>query len=141
MTLPADEELVVQALCKALPDAKLSRMPRHPLRRDILLAIICLDLKRRYAYSELELNEYLTSALSRLDAEVDHVTCRRYMVDLGFVKRDRAGSRYLLNFPKLESTLTDAALENGHQLLERAIDIQAEKLASRIARRKARTRG
>ncbi len=91
MTNRASREAVAVALKKALPEARLMRIPRHPERREIVLAILCLRMRRRYPYAEAELNGYLQGALAELHASVDHVTCRRYMVDLGFVKRDRAG--------------------------------------------------
>jgi hypothetical protein len=104
-----------------MPEAKLSRIPRHPERRDIVLAILCLEMRRRYPYAETEINEYLARALAALRANVDHVTCRRYMVDLGFMKRDRAGTRYFLNYPKLEATLSAEAIDAANNLVEDAL--------------------
>ena len=121
MTSRASAEAVASVLRKALPEAKLNRIPRHPERRDIVLAILCLGMQRRYPYSEIEFNEYLESALAELHASVDHVTCRRYMVDLGFVKRDRAGTRYFLNYAKVESTLSDDAMASANELVEKAL--------------------
>lgn len=116
-----------QVLKRALPDARLHRIPRHPSHRDVVLAILCLGMRRRYPYSEIEMNDYLKSALSRLRAEVDHVTCRRYLVDLGFVKRDRAGARYLVNFPKLEATLSAEVMENAKALVDAALKENARR--------------
>ena len=104
-----------------MPEAKLSRIPRHPERRDIVLAILCLEMRRRYPYTETEINEYLARALAALRANVDHVTCRRYMVDLGFMKRDRAGTRYFLNYPKVEATLSTEAIDAANKLVEHAL--------------------
>jgi hypothetical protein len=103
----ADE--VAAVLDRALTTGRLARIPRNPRHRDIVLAILCLDLRRRHAYTEPEINAYLASALRAFEAGVDHVTCRRHLVDLAFLKRDRAGTRYLLNFPKLEATLSTNA--------------------------------
>jgi len=90
---------------------RLARIPRHPRHRDLVLAILARNLRRRHPYTETEINDYLATALAALNAAVDHVTCRRYLVDLGFVRRDRAGARYLLNFPKIEATLSAEAAE------------------------------
>ena len=38
------------------------------------------------------------------------------LVDLGFVKRDRAGTRYFLNYPKLEATLSQEAMRSASEL-------------------------
>jgi len=66
----------------------------------------------------MEFNELLEGELAKMHARVDHVTCRRYMVDFGFVKRDRAGTRYFLNYPKVESTLSDEAIASAAELLK-----------------------
>lgn len=117
----ASPERVLEVLTKAVPGASLHRIPRHPDHRDITLAILCLSMRRRYPYSELEINEFFRDRMTRLNGQVDHVTCRRYMVDLGFVKRDRAGSRYFLNYPKLEATLSNEARESAEELIDRAL--------------------
>ena len=112
MSKRASAQEVAAVLAKVLAGARLRRIPRHPQHRKIVLALVCLSLRRRHAYSEAELNERIESELAKLNADVDHVTCRRYLVDLGFVKRDRAGTRYILNYPTLEAALIEVnALE------------------------------
>ena len=114
---PASLDALTAALKKSLPLGYLHRIPKHPARREIVMGVLSLWLERRYPYAEVELNEVLSEALQAFHATVDHVTCRRYMVDLGFVKRDRAGKRYFLNFPKLETTLSASAREQAPQLV------------------------
>jgi hypothetical protein len=121
MFSPASPEVVLESLRKVLPEAKLRRIPRHPQRRDILLAIFCMRMRRRYPYTESELNELLADAIADVNADVDHVTWRRFLIDLGFVKRDRAGTRYFLNFPKIESTLSTASMDSAETLIVRAM--------------------
>ena len=127
----ASVERVVEVLTKAVPD-RLHRIPRHPGHREIVLAILCIGMHRRYPYTEIEVNEFLESRLARLNARVDHVTCRRYMVDLGFVKRDRPGTRYFLNYPKLEATLSEEAMTSADQLIDQVL--------SEVHRRRSRDR-
>lgn len=119
--MPAAPHEVVTALRKSLPGGRLHRMPRHPHRRDILLAVLSLDLVRRRAYSEPEVNEHLQGALADVHARVDHVTCRRYLVDLGFLRRDRAGARYFLNYPRIEGVLSAEAMTRAPELIAQAI--------------------
>jgi hypothetical protein len=121
MPEPAPPEVVLEALRKALPESKLHRIPRHPERRDILLAIFCLRMRRRYPYTESELNALLKDAITDVNGDVDHVTWRRFLVDLGFVKRDRAGTRYFLNFLKIESTLSAASMASAETLILQAL--------------------
>ena len=121
MTGRASVEDVAKTLRKVLPEARLHRIPTHPERREILLAVLCVGLKRRYPYSEPELNDVLKDRLAELNADVDHVSCRRFMVDLGFIRRHRAGIRYFLNYPKVESTLSDDAMDAAQGLVEEAL--------------------
>jgi len=130
MTARASLEDTNHAVTKALRSASLLRIPRHPDHRGIILAIVCLGMQRRYAYSEPELNELIQAELARMNATVDHVTCRRYLVDLGFIKRDRAGTRYFLNYPKVEATLSEDAMANAHQLVAQALRMAHKKLSS-----------
>lgn len=121
MTLHATKAQVAEALRRALHNGSLRRIPRHPERRAILLALLCLPMQRRRAYAERELNGLLTTSLSRLDAHVDHVTCRRCLVDLGFVRRDRAGNRYIVNYPRLEATLAAEVRHSAVDPLDEAL--------------------
>ena len=127
----ASVEQVSAVLWKALPGACLLKIPRNPEHRDIMLAIIALQIRRRYPYSEIELNEVLRDRLAGLNAEVDHATCRRYLVDCGFLKRDRAGTRYYLYYPKLAATLSDEVVDQVDTLI-------ADAMADRLRREQRR---
>lgn len=118
----ASIDVVAGVLRNALPHARLPGIPKQRKQRAIVLAVLSLALRRRRAYSETELNEILKRSLAALDAGVDHVTCRRYLVDFGFVRRDRAGLRYLLNFPAVESTLSSDAIASAERLVAEALE-------------------
>jgi len=115
--MTTDTDAAAGILRKACVTGGLRRIPRHPDHRDVVLALLCAALQRRHPYTEIEINEYLKARLALVRATVDHVTCRRYLVDLGFVKRDRAGTRYFLNFPRLETTLSEGALAAADGIL------------------------
>lgn len=100
----------------------LPRIPRKPEQRDVVLALLCLHMRRRHPYTELELNEYLKEALKTVNAGVDHVTGRRYLVDFGFVKRDRGGARYLLNPQRLAAVLSADVMDSAGMLLRTALE-------------------
>jgi hypothetical protein len=117
----ATPEIVARALGKVLVTGCLVRIPKHPQHRDIVLAVLCSHLRRRHPYTELEINACLREGLDAMQARVDHVTCRRYLVDLGFLKRNRAGTRYLLNYPRLEATLSAEAASRLPALLQKAL--------------------
>ncbi len=110
MSHHASREFVASVLERLLQRRRLNNIPRNPVQRDILLAALCGAMRRRHPYMESEVNELLRQRLATLTGPVDHVTCRRYLVDVGLIKRDRAGARYFLNYPKLQSVLSDDAL-------------------------------
>lgn len=114
----ATPDALAEVLGKVLASGRLTRMPRNPAHCDILLAIVSLDLRRRYPYSEFEINDVLKRKLGRLRATVDHVTCRRYLVDLGFLKRDRSGSRYFVSPGRIEAVLSSEAAAKAGELLD-----------------------
>ncbi|MEQ8859318.1 MAG: DUF2087 domain-containing protein [Pseudomonadales bacterium] len=114
--------VVASAIGKALVTGSLRRIPKNPRHRDIVLALLCVGMRRRYPYSEIEINRYLRGALGQMEAVVDHVTCRRFLVDLGFLRRDRAGARYFLNPARLESTLKVEAVHCASELIEQALE-------------------
>ena len=90
------------------------------------MALLSLHLERRYPYSELELKDTLIEALKMFRSSIDYVTCRRYLVDLGFMKRDRAGTRYYLNFLKLAETLPSTlTLERVTEMARAAMERRA----------------
>jgi hypothetical protein len=118
---PASVAKVAEALTRVFASGRLTRVPRNPEHRDIVLGLLCRNLRRRIAYTEAEINAHLAGELASMKAEVDHVTCRRFLVDLGFLKRDRAGARYFLNTPRLEGALTPEALRDAGALLHGAL--------------------
>ncbi len=97
----------------------LGRIPRKARSREILLGALCAGMQRRRAYSEKQLNELLGTLLANLNARVDHVTCRRVLVDHGFLKRDRTGAVYLLNTPRLEIALSPEGIEAARGFVEK----------------------
>ncbi len=121
MPTQASTEVVSDVLSRTLRDGGLRRIPRNPHNRGIILGVLSLGMRRRYPYSEVELNEHLKHELSKLQASVDHVTCRRYLVDFDFIKRDRAGQRYFVNFATVESVLTDEAIALAEDLVQRTL--------------------
>ncbi|MCY4214635.1 MAG: DUF2087 domain-containing protein [Gammaproteobacteria bacterium] len=104
----------------------LQGLPTHPQVLDTLLAVASGGLARQRPYAEREVNETLLAWLESARAKVDHVTLRRRMVDLGFLKRTADGSRYYLNFGRVRRVLGDGAVE---------IDVGA--MVDEIARQRA----
>ena len=103
-----DAEAVLRNLLRT---GALQALPTHPHVLDTLLALATGGLARQRPYAEWEVNESLSAWLESVRAKVDHVTLRRRMVDLGFLKRTNDGSRYYLNFGRVNGVLGDGAVE------------------------------
>ncbi|MCZ0943108.1 MAG: DUF2087 domain-containing protein [Gammaproteobacteria bacterium] len=102
----------VEALLRnLLRTGALQALPTHPHVLDTLLALATGGLVRQRPYAEREVNEVLSAWLESVHGEVDHVTLRRRMVDLGFLKRTNDGSRYYLNSGRVNGVLGDGAVE------------------------------
>lgn len=109
MIEPADA--VETALRRILRSGSLEAFPTHPKDLDAVLAVAAVTLMRRRPYSEQEINAALTDWLESVHGWMDHVTLRRRMVDLDFLKRTVNGSRYFMNYGRVVEVLGDPALE------------------------------
>ncbi|MEM1230402.1 MAG: DUF2087 domain-containing protein [Pseudomonadota bacterium] len=134
MSDPSDSDTLRDLLDRILKGGTLARIPRHPAQRDHLLATLSTALHRRYPYGERELGEVLIETLETLNSTVDHVTARRYLVDCGFLKRDRAGNRYYLNFERLRGVLDTSAQEVALDLAAKAIAAAQARASEKAAR-------
>ncbi len=102
---PQDTETLLRNL---LQTGALQSLPANPHVRDTVLAVAAGGLVRQRPYAEREVNDVLSAWLASVRAAIDHVTLRRRMVDLGFLKRTRDGSRYYLNLGRVVATLGSA---------------------------------
>ena len=104
-------DAVETALRRILRSGSLEAFPTHPKDLDAVLAVAAVTLMRRRPYSEQEINAALTDWLESVHGWMDHVTLRRRMVDLDFLKRTVNGSRYFMNYGRVVEVLGDPALE------------------------------
>jgi hypothetical protein len=77
----------------------LQRLPKNRRHAEALLALAASSLDSQTEYSEPELNEALADWMAGFTDPIhfDHVTVRRYLVDLAMLLRDAEGSRYRAN--------------------------------------------
>lgn len=103
--------------------------PAHRRDLDVLLAVAASTLTRRRPYAEPEINAALLDWLGSIRAGMDHVTLRRRMVDLDFLKRTVNGSRYFLNYGRVAEVLGDpaVAIDAGAIMADILRDRQARK--------------
>jgi len=97
-------------LRRLLHSGRFAGFPKHPRHLDIVLAVAAGCLSRQRPYAEPEINDALGEWLASVRADIDHVTLRRRMVDCGFLKRTRNGSRYFLNYGRVAGVLGDPAV-------------------------------
>ncbi len=109
--------------------------PRKPQDRIVFLGGLSISLMQRESYSEPELNEAIAGWLQSFDAAtmLDHVTLRRYLVDIGYLRRDGAGLRYSVAVPALAADFEEPVLAlDAHEIVRRAReDREARKQAYR----------
>ncbi len=98
-------------LRRVLRSGSLEQFPTHSRHLDVVLAVAATTLVRRRPYGESQINEALIDWLESVRGHIDHVTLRRRMVDLGFLKRTVNGSRYFMNYGRVAETLGDPAPE------------------------------
>ncbi len=104
-------EAVETVLRRILRSGSLEAFPTHPADLDVVLAVAAVTLMRRRPYNEQEINAALVDWLESVQGWMDHVTLRRRMVDLGFLKRTVNGSRYFMNYGRVVEVLGDPAVE------------------------------
>lgn len=113
----------------------LRRLPKNKRHAEAFLALVASSLDSQAEYSEAELNRALADWMLGLSDPIhfDHVTIRRYLVDLGMLLRDADGSRYRTNQPVISRLIeVDARQVNPFQLFE---DVRQERA---MRRRQAR---
>lgn len=131
---PADVKELGKTLGTLLRSGALTRIPKKPEPRDQLLGTVSSTLHRRYPYDEPALNEALKETLTALNAQVDHVTARRYLVDFGFLKRNRDGTRYYLNYQRLAEALDESAQQQAMAIASAELAAARQRQREKAAR-------
>ena len=115
-------------LKRLLANGPLTAMPKRPDDQALIARLAGTRFKADKAYRETDVNEVLKDWLATFSAPfgIDHVTLRRFMVDMQVLARDRSGSTYYLNSACLEGV--DGTIDPAR--------ILAEASAERDVRRK-----
>jgi hypothetical protein len=101
-------------------------LPRRQRDRHVLLKAVVLSIGQGRKLSEKVLNDSLRSWLNAVGAHVsmDHVSLRRYLIDGGYIARDRAGREYTV----LPSDMTPGVFEPAVDVVD---PIEVVRAASR----------
>ena len=88
-------------------------LPRRLLDRRVLLTTICLELDRRRAFTQKEIDQRLAWWPHRMGGRfgLDPATLRRALVDDGYLLRDRAGYEYRVCANILQGVCDPSILE------------------------------
>jgi hypothetical protein len=102
-----------EARLAAVCGGRVMVLPRKQRDRHILFRAIAQTLENKSPYSERELNRSLTEwvASTGLDAPLDHVSLRRYLVEYGYLLRDRAGRLYTVRIDGNKTVRFDSGIE------------------------------
>ena len=102
-----------EARLSAVFSGRVMILPRKQRDRHILLRAIAQAVENRSPYSEQELNRSLKEwiASTGLDASLDHVSLRRYLVEYGYLLRDRAGRLYTVRINGNQTVQFDSGIE------------------------------
>ncbi|MFV0392954.1 MAG: DUF2087 domain-containing protein [Coprobacillaceae bacterium] len=85
MATKKDEEKVLKDFFISTEPLKLNKMPRKEKYKLIILRLISQKFKLDYEYTENEVNEVIKQVTD------DFVTVRRYLIDYGFLDRNKDG--------------------------------------------------
>lgn len=88
-------------------------LPRKQRDRHILFRAIAQTVEGKSPYSEQDLNRSLREwvASTGLDSSLDHVSLRRYLVEYGYLIRDRAGRLYTVRIHGNETVRFDSGIQ------------------------------
>ena len=120
-----------QILRNLFNGGKLERLPKNRRHAEALLALAAASLDSQSEFTEPELNSILGDWLADFADPVflDHVTVRRYLVDLGMLLRDAEGSRYRTNQPVIGRIIEASTRSVNPRVVYQAV--QAERALRR----------
>jgi len=110
-------------------------LPRKRLPFNILLISAILRLDPELVYREAEINDQLQRWILEFgrNLPLEHVELRRYLVDAGYLTRDRSGSSY-----KAQSDAGTYSFDLSLRQVD-LVELIAEARAERDARKRAHT--
>lgn len=126
--MAATKEEVERLLRRLFNGGSIERVPKNRKDAEAFLALAASHVESRSVLTETELNEQLSDWLDGVANQnaLDHVTLRRYLVDLGMLFRDAEGQNYQANqtvigrYINPEARAIQPSVLSGEVELERA---------------------
>ena len=123
---------VENVLRRLFNGGEIRRLPKSRRDTEALLALAASSLDPRQQYTENELNDALIEWLEGFSYQtLDHVTIRRYLVDLNMLLRDEPGTWYRTNQVVINTIIDPDARSI------RPVEIYREVAQAREARKQA----
>lgn len=122
-----DKQQTETVLRRLFKGGVIRRMPKNRKDAQTFLALAASNLDPQIKYSESEVNRELVDWMADITCPIglDHVTLRRYLVDLCFLLRDASGSSYSANQTVINNAIDPSARSiQPRDILE---DVQRER--------------
>lgn len=122
-----DKQQTETVLRRLFKGGVIRRMPKNRKDAQTFLALAASNLDPQIKYSESEVNRELADWMADITCPIglDHVTLRRYLVDLCFLLRDASGSSYSANQTVINNAIDPSARSiQPRHILE---DVQRER--------------
>ncbi len=103
---------VTRLLQRTFKGGPMRRLPKKREDAEVLLALSLVDLDPEGIFDETDMNRHLSAWLAEISHEggaADYVTLRRYLVDLGFLRRASDGLVYRVRGERVDEVLSTAA--------------------------------
>jgi hypothetical protein len=115
------------------------RLPKDDVDQQILLNSVALSFGQTGVLTEQEVNEKLKFWINRISQikDIDHSALRRWMVDAGYLTRNKDGSNYQIG-AGLRPQLFDAAVEEVNVLETDNAALEEEERRKRAFMEKSR---
>lgn len=103
---------VTSLLRRTFKGGPMRRLPKKREDAEILLALSLVGLDPEGIFDETDINRHLSAWLAEISADggsADYVTLRRYLVDLGFLRRASDGLVYRVRGERIDDLLSASA--------------------------------
>jgi hypothetical protein len=127
-----DHDEIVDLLHRTFRAGLLRRLPKKQAHADVFMALSVIALDPETFFDETEINLHLSAFLNGIasqDGFSDYVSFRRYLVDLGFLRRATDGAIYRLCPERIAEVLPPTATDIDPTEIYNSVEL--EKLARR----------
>lgn len=106
------QDEVTNLLRRTFKGGPMRRLPKKREDAEILLALSLVGLDPEGIFDETDMNLHLSAWLADISDEggsADYITLRRYLVDLGFLRRASDGLVYRVRGERVDEVLSESA--------------------------------